>query len=108
LEFSHVFIVDTLRKPPTRLPWFVLEKGFGLRYREGSEILHNPFYSEALEAHRKLDAEESNRILYVALTRAKECLHIFLPEQAKLLAKNSWGEKLHVLYGVSKGKPGAS
>lgn len=100
LEFSQVFLVDTLRRTPTRLPWFVIERaaGLGIRHRADGEILGNAVYDKLTESHRSQEAEEANRILYVALTRAKDCVHVLLPQNEKLLPKGSWGEKLNALY----------
>jgi ATP-dependent exoDNAse (exonuclease V) beta subunit len=96
LEFSEVFLVDALRRPPTRLPWFhwEMDSGLGVRFRDGGEIRATAAYESILETHRREETQEAGRILYVALTRAKDRLHWMLPENAKLIPKGSWGDQL--------------
>jgi ATP-dependent helicase/nuclease subunit A len=96
LEFDHVLLVDLLRKAPTRQPWLcgIAENSLGFRYRLGNEIVQTEAFTQSWEKSKKEDADESRRVLYVALTRAKERLHIFLPQNAKLIPKESWGEWL--------------
>ncbi len=99
LEFGHVFILDNLRRPPTRLPWLLMNQDgkLGLRFRRDGEITNDPTYDELIDINRKQDTDESNRILYVALTRAKNTLHISLPANETLIPKTSWGDKLNAL-----------
>jgi ATP-dependent exoDNAse (exonuclease V) beta subunit len=93
LEFSHVYLVDNLRQMPRRYPALRLEPGFapGLRYRVEGEAVTSPTYDLLSERQTKEDLEESKRILYVALTRAKKTLTVFLPENPKMAPKGSWG-----------------
>jgi ATP-dependent exoDNAse (exonuclease V) beta subunit len=96
LEFREVFLVDTLRKPPSRLAWFLWDKelGLGMRFRDGGEIRATAAYEAILQKHKAEESEEAGRILYVALTRAKDRLHWMLPENAKLIPKGSWADSL--------------
>lgn len=96
LEFSEVFLVDTLRKPPHRLNWFMWDKdsGLGMRFRDGGEIRADAAYEAILEKHKTEENAEAGRILYVALTRAKDRLHWMLPDNPKLIPKGSWADSL--------------
>ncbi len=95
LEFEQVLLVDLLRRSPTRLNWLVQgPAGFGYRFRKEGEIAATPAYDQAVDHHRQADFEESARVLYVALTRAKDRLHVFLPANAKLIPKGSWADRL--------------
>lgn len=97
LEFDHVFLVDNLRQQPRSYPVFLTEdRKIGLRVREKGEAKELLDYSLLLQKSQSDDLAESMRILYVALTRAKEQLHIFLPENESLIPKSSWGELLTV------------
>jgi len=96
LEFDHVFLVDNLRLPPRSYPTFVESDGkIGLRIRKDGEPHELLDYASALQKHQQDDLEESKRILYVALTRAKRGLHVLLPESEKAIPKNSWGDWLN-------------
>lgn len=96
LEFEHVYLVDGLRQPPTHSPLFYLseKEAPGLRYREGTEWIPSVQYESLKEKEKALDAEEARRILYVAMTRAKESLTLFLPSGPKPSPKGSWAEML--------------
>lgn len=97
LEFDHVFLVDNLRQQPRSYPVFLTEDHkIGLRVRERGEAKELLDYSLLLQKSQADDLAESMRILYVALTRAKENLHIFLPENESLIPKSSWGELLRL------------
>ena len=98
LEFRDVCLVDLLRRSPTRLPWLLWgkEPGLGIRFREQGEIQSNSVFDHLNEIAQREDAEEANRILYVALTRAKDSVHVFEPQNAKLVARGSWAERLKI------------
>jgi ATP-dependent exoDNAse (exonuclease V) beta subunit len=98
LEFSHVYLVDNLRQLPRRYPALRLEPGFppGLRYRIDGESVSSPTYDFLLEKQAKEDLEESKRLLYVALTRAKETVTVTLPSPPTLSPKNSWAAWLEM------------
>jgi ATP-dependent helicase/nuclease subunit A len=94
LEFGHVFLVDNLRQSPRRAPPLRLEHGFppGIRYRDREgEVIESEAYTRIGEVQADADQQESKRILYVALTRARETLTIVLPEDGKLIPKQCWG-----------------
>jgi ATP-dependent helicase/nuclease subunit A len=102
LEFNEVFLVDLCRKAPNRTPWLcgIREGKIGARFRKGPEILSTPAFTESWETSKREDHEESKRVLYVALTRAKESVTLLLPENRDLAPKNSWAETLAVLSPV--------
>jgi len=84
LEFPHVFLVDTLRQMPRKNPAIL----FG--DTEPPALKGNEAYSMLKDRQEKEEWEETKRILYVALTRAKESLTIFVPKDAKAIPKSSW------------------
>lgn len=96
LEFNHVFLVDTLRQMPTHTSRVLLrsEHPPGIRYRDGEQLVESREYQMLKEGNRQADIEESKRILYVAMTRARKSLTLFLPEDEKLIPKQSWGSFL--------------
>jgi ATP-dependent helicase/nuclease subunit A len=96
LEFEHVYLVDNLRTSPRRSLPFRIERGLppGIRVRQDGQLKGSTFYEKIGEIQDLEDKEESKRILYVALTRAKETLTIILPEDRTQIPKNSWGELL--------------
>ncbi len=93
LEFDHVLLVDNLRQAPRPLPPFLYGPGLplGLRFRKGKESVETSVYQNLKEQARTDDLEESKRVLYVALTRAIRTLHVFLPQDEKLIPKETWG-----------------
>ncbi len=96
LEFKHVFLVDALRSSPRAAPAVRLGQGgvFGLRWKENGEAVTDEIYSELSEAAKEREQEESKRILYVALTRARETLTLSLPGPDQKIPKDSWGDWL--------------
>lgn len=96
LEFEHVFLVDNLRKPPTQLPALLtsLSEPPSMKYRERGEVIIPAQYARLKEQKEQLDNEEARRILYVALTRAKTSLSLFLPSDMKGVPKGSWASLL--------------
>lgn len=96
LEFQEVLLVDLLRRPPSRQPWFACrpDAPLGVRSRSGGEIVMSPEFEAIWETEKSEEEAETRRILYVALTRAKDRVHLFLPENRKLTPKNSWAEWL--------------
>jgi len=97
LEFPHVFLVDNLRQMPHQSPPLRCHPDYspGIRYRAGGEVLMTSSYEILNEQQAGKDLEESRRILYVALTRAKETLTVFLPENPDLCPKDTWGRWLN-------------
>lgn len=96
LEFENVFLVDNLRRPPTQLPTLLThpKAPAGMKFRIGNETQMSPQYVKLKEIRESLDSEESRRILYVALTRAKTNLTLFLPSEMKGVPKESWASLL--------------
>jgi ATP-dependent exoDNAse (exonuclease V) beta subunit len=93
LEFDHVFLVDTVRQLPQDSPGLLLKAGLppGIRFWEHDKKVVSSSYQSLLEERRLKDAQESRRILYVALTRAKKSLTAFLPQESALsYPKSSW------------------
>ena len=96
LEYRSVFLVDLARtSPPSFATLRVGEQGVGFRYRGVKEKISSPEFERLNEVAKAREAQESKRLLYVALTRAKDFLTIVLPEKAKL-PKSSWGEYLRI------------
>lgn len=95
LEFRHVFLVDTLRLSPRSAPPVRKdEAGFGVRWRKRGEAVEDERYQRISESSKDREMEESKRILYVALTRAKETLTLGLPRVGAKVPKNTWAEWL--------------
>ena len=92
LEFSHVLLADALRQPPQRQPTLLINPGqpAGLKYRTEGGFSYSQSYETLWAFLKGQEEEEAKRILYVALTRAKKSLHVFLPKGMKRLPKGSW------------------
>lgn len=94
LEFKHVLLVDNLRITQQKHPLFIANtEKYGYLARNENQKLPHEAYLSLLEEQKKKDLEESLRILYVAITRAKESLTCFLPKEGNI-PKNSFG---HIL-----------
>ncbi|NBX76294.1 MAG: hypothetical protein EBQ92_07050 [Proteobacteria bacterium] len=97
LEFDHVFLVDTVRQLPQDSPGLLLKAGLppGIRYWDQDKKVYSSSYQSLLDERRLKDEEESKRVLYVALTRARKSLTVFLPyETALSYPRNSWATLL--------------
>jgi len=97
LEFDHVFLVDTLRQLPQDSPPLLLKAGLppGIKFWENDSKTLSGSYESLLEERRINEANEARRILYVAITRARKSLKVFLPMPGSIkLPKNSWAELL--------------
>lgn len=101
LEFSHALIVDTLRQQPRYYPTMRLSPGTppALRFRSQGEWENTPLYEALSEENLAQELEESRRILYVALTRAKEAGYFYLPENPELIPKNTWAAWVAAVLG---------
>lgn len=79
LEFDHVLLVDisnaTGSNPRELVHWAEYENSLLVAVRD-SEI-EDPFYEFLRQEEKSRDANESKRLLYVAMTRAKKTLSIF-------------------------------
>ncbi|MDO8644064.1 MAG: 3'-5' exonuclease, partial [bacterium] len=106
LEFPIVFLTDLNYKPSAESRFFLFdaEEGLGFKYlSEKSEGLKDhfeksPFYEKLETQKKKKDKEESLRLLYVAMTRAKERLYLPLTfpsqEEGKKRTGGSWNDLL--------------
>lgn len=96
LEFRHVFLVDTLRFSPRASPAVRRGPGgtFGLRWKKDGEPVEDAIYTRLAETAKAREREESQRILYVALTRARESLTLSLPRPEAKFPKDTWGDWL--------------
>jgi ATP-dependent exoDNAse (exonuclease V) beta subunit len=77
LEFGTVCVVDLGRQPNTQTPALLLDgERVGLRLVQLGGAGSTPAldYAELCEQRRRREAEEEDRILYVAMTRARERL----------------------------------
>jgi len=103
LEFDYVLLCDNLRQTPVSSPFVFCRagQGMGIRYKENNEIVKTPTYQKLYEMQRLREQEESHRILYVALTRAKKSLSLFFPKGMKKLPSGSWAQTLEECLGKS-------
>jgi ATP-dependent helicase/nuclease subunit A len=77
LEFPVVCLADLGRVPPSTAPSLLLDGprvGLRLQRLDGSEAQPTLHYADLLDARRQAEAEEEERIFYVAMTRARELL----------------------------------
>ncbi len=77
LEFPVVCLADLGRVPPTTAPSLLVDGprvGLRLARLDGSEAVPSLDYSALLGERRQAEAEEEDRILYVAMTRARDLL----------------------------------
>lgn len=101
LEFDYVFLCDNLRQTPVNSPYLLTRPGLGvgLRYKENDAIVKTPTFEKLYELQKTREQEEAKRILYVALTRAKKSLFLFLPKNLKKFPNGSWGKTLFEIIG---------
>ena len=102
LEFQHVLIPHVNEAPEyttTAKPFFVLERegsqrdhlwGIGLKNKDDTKK-HSLLGDLAVEEIKKREQMESDRLLYVAMTRAKKSVHLFCHSQK--IAKDSWQDR---------------
>ncbi len=77
LEFPVVCVADLGRQPNTRVPRLLVEGeriGLQLQRLDGEEAAPCLDYEDLSEERRRAQAEEEDRIVYVAMTRARERL----------------------------------
>ena len=95
LEFDTVFIPYTnssfFRSSESEI--LVSRDGskIGWKHTEGKDHFENVQYRSILASERSRIVQEETRILYVAMTRAKIDLHVYVEHQYK---NNSWAELL--------------
>ncbi len=101
LEFKNVYLVDLARQT---YPDYPIMQNVGQEQAlklldELDQFYPTPRYAAMQEFHKKEDYEESKRLLYVALTRAKNQLFILLSQKNRvgslqdILLKNLEGQK---------------
>jgi ATP-dependent helicase/nuclease subunit A len=109
LQFSHVLLPRIGKAPRTsQTAWLMVD--------ERRQICTVPWPSEGdpqkisswteekiLQQSKALELDEHWRVLYVALTRAKESVHLFMAGSAQ---KNSWAAELNWLTEKPVGKHG--
>lgn len=78
LQFDTVFILDLGRSPPanTAQVLFLGDNGALKLPQENGDWLETPRFKNLKEFHGMEDWEENKRLLYVAMTRAKNALYI--------------------------------
>ncbi|HEX4925794.1 MAG TPA: 3'-5' exonuclease, partial [Bdellovibrionales bacterium] len=97
LQFRHVIIPDMNRKPGTQgsVPFLVDEARqvwmLPVQIGEDSTRTHSHLGKLTLRRRRELEAEESDRVLYVAMTRAVESLFMSWSGVPK---KDSWVQRM--------------
>lgn len=104
LQFPHVlvpYVEEIAAKRKTPFFGFNPEAGVWslcLKDPESNDKIVPPILDAQIEAHKARELEEADRVLYVALTRAQESLHLFW----KSVDKNKWVQKLD-LYAPEEG-----
>ncbi|MBI3017965.1 MAG: hypothetical protein HYY62_08275, partial [Deltaproteobacteria bacterium] len=73
LEFDTVYLPDLGYLPRKDSPLLLIDKKIGIGLKEGS-LTQDPIYNEIKKKERECEAEESKRLFYVAVTRAKNKL----------------------------------
>ena len=96
LEFDHVLLASCDKEPPSGqkdLPFWLDEKSgvFSLELKNRSlDKWFKTLHGERIKALTKIQSDqESERVLYVALTRAKESLTLI----SRKPSKNSWADR---------------
>lgn len=92
LQFDHVFVVGLGNSPqPTKTQLFTFEeqsKVFSVALKdESGKMMSSPVAQKARDQLRLREQEESLRVFYVALTRAKETLWLSSTDKPR---KGSW------------------
>ena len=104
LEFPIVFIPGIESRMSTGTPalTFTTASGLGAKWRNpsGGDMLSDWFRTQNKVAIRKREADESNRLLYVAMTRAEEhlLLSYALGEKDK---PQQWAEPVSRVFGMA-------
>lgn len=103
LEAPIVFLPDTCRRAKSggRSDALQLDED-GLPLWRASQYLREAYGQGLVEAAEKLAAEEEKRLLYVALTRARDRLYIggYLGRRSANLPQNCWYERLAAAFGA--------
>jgi len=95
LEFDSVFLPDLNYLPRSTYPFLIVDKKFdvGLKVQVGpNNWEEDAKYKEIKGAEQRAAIEESKRLFYVAVTRAKH--HLVLSSGASKARKNSWASYL--------------
>lgn len=107
LEFEHVilpFLNHTRKKEGTSFFTTDLETQFWTTafMEESTRTTHSHYFARLVteEVNSLLD-EESERLFYVAITRAKKALHFFCPQTTDKVSTTGWAR--HLQSFISKG-----
>jgi ATP-dependent exoDNAse (exonuclease V) beta subunit len=94
LEFDHVFLADLYRTAPRLQPPLLADEtiaAFGLRHRDCAGNAVEEAEYETLKEREILAGQwESKRLLYVAVTRARERLWLVQPNGLTRTPKDAW------------------
>lgn len=96
LQFEHVILLDMGKKPtlPRSGRWVFCEHSqfwtLDLKDAETQKWKSTPLIREQNSLQQEKEERESERLLYVALTRAKNSVTLICPEKP---AKNSWASR---------------
>lgn len=97
LEFPVVILPDLIRQPLAHAKSWIFVRGEGLAYkwrdpsRPFGKKIESPGFVSMLQKDVLEEEEESRRLLYVALTRAKECLVLPIHDMAESRGKwHNW------------------
>ncbi|HTQ25558.1 MAG TPA: UvrD-helicase domain-containing protein, partial [Candidatus Binataceae bacterium] len=103
LEFPVVIVADLGRRTPTSNEQIVMTAEHGLLVCDtvgaGDESLPNPLAAQYRTAVRDQEEAESARLLYVAMTRARD--RLILSEGAKK-SKSSWVDHVRAAVGTDR------
>ncbi|MBN8537664.1 MAG: UvrD-helicase domain-containing protein [Deltaproteobacteria bacterium] len=101
LQFKYVVLLSAERRPrSTHVKPFSYSEGqkewtFILKNEEDDSNIYTPLAYDIKEEFSKRESQEFWRLLYVALTRAKEKIIILSPERPE---SQSWAEKIKKFY----------
>lgn len=97
LEFKHVILIKVCSgfRSIEKLQYFITEKETGkwtlsAKWETEDKRIKSSFHKKIREQQKKMELQEFDRLLYVALTRAKETLTLIGAGKPE---KNSWPER---------------
>ena len=96
LEAPIVILPDTTKKPESKntLLWHE-GQGFRLPFWPGDSKSDDPFCASLRQTRKATDMGEYRRLLYVALTRARDRLYICGAANAQKVSEESWYDLIH-------------